>query len=45
MDYAIDYVNERNLSKKILAPNNYMRLYKEIILLCELVKIEGSYKH
>ena len=44
MDYAIDYVNKRNLLKKILASINHMRLYKEMILLCELVRIEGSCK-
>ena len=44
MDYAIDYVNERYLSEKILAPINHVRLYKEMILPCELVRMEGSCK-
>jgi len=44
MDYAIDYVKEKNLAMKILALINHVRLHKEIILLYELVGMEGRCK-
>ena len=44
MNYEIDYVKEKNLAKKILAPINHIRLYKEIILSFKLVRLEGICK-
>jgi len=41
MDYATKYVKELNLSNKILAFINHVRLFKSIILPYELVGLEG----
>ena len=37
MDYAIQYVKEKDKNYKILAPINYMRLRKRMYLPCELI--------
>ena len=44
MDYVEIYVKEKEKKIKIIASLNYVRLYKKMILLCELVGIEGTSK-
>ena len=39
MDYAILYVNEMNLTPKLVPPINHMRNYKKMYLPCELVEM------
>jgi len=41
MDYAIKYIEKQNLKSKILAPINQMRIWKQMYLPCELVRIRG----
>jgi len=50
MDYAIEYAKEKEMDEKIIPLINHVRLYKRIILLCELVGLKGreetkSYKN
>jgi len=42
MDLAIEYVQSNRLSEKIIALINHVRLYKKIILPCELVGLIGD---
>jgi len=50
MDYAIEYAKEKEIDEKIIQLINHVRLYKRIILPCELVGLKGreetkSYKN
>ena len=42
MDYVVKYMHEKNKDPKEVALLNYMRLYKQIILPCELVGLMGT---
>ena len=41
IDYVKKYMEEENHEKKIIAPINHVRLFKSIILPCELVGLKG----
>ena len=40
--FLIEYTNEMDKQKKTLATINYIRLYKKMLILCELVGINGN---
>jgi hypothetical protein len=42
MDYAVEYVTERELTKKTLQAINHVRLYKRMLLPCELIGFHGD---
>jgi len=44
MDYAVKYINENELSEKLIPPINYMRYYKRMILPCEVIGMRGRSK-
>ena len=37
MDYIVEYINKNNRSKNNIALFNHMRLYKQMILPCDLI--------
>ena len=41
IDYVVKYVQENNKDRKEVAPLNHMRLYKQMILPCELLGLMG----
>ena len=43
MNYAQIYIEEKDKITKIIAPVNQVRIYKKMILPCELVGIAGNY--
>ena len=42
MSYAVEYVNEKNLKKEILAPINQVRISKKMYLPCEILGLRGT---
>ena len=44
MDYVVEYVKANDMNKNDVAPLNHMRLYKQMILPCELVGLIGRDK-
>ena len=41
MEYAVEYVEQRNVNKAVLKYINYVRLKKGILLPCEVVGANG----
>ena len=37
MDYAVEYLKSNEMDMSLIVPLNYVRLWKQIILPCELV--------
>ena len=42
MNYAMDYINQKNLDSEILYHINFVRLKKQVILPFELVGFQGK---
>ena len=43
IDYAVDYVNKKDLGKEIISPINHIRTYKRMFLPCELLGMSGDF--
>ena len=44
MDYAEEHVRCKEIGKKLLAPLNHVRLWKQMVLPCELIGLTGTKK-
>ena len=44
MECTFDYVRERGVDIKLIKQLNYVRLKKQVLLLCKLVRLDGR-KH
>ena len=42
MDFAVEYVKRQGMSTKVIAPLNHVRLFKQMIMPCELVGLSGT---
>ena len=44
IDLVVEFVNKNRLIEKIIAPINYVRLHKKVILPCEILGLIGDKK-
>ena len=44
INYAKLCIKEENLDMKVLSQINYMKIFKLMILPCELIEIRGNYR-